>query len=484
MKKPITIVSTICSLIFLIAIIVFASGIYIDKKNGTVKADSRYETLLNATKENFSTNTYGSPEFSNKFIRSIGDINDFSSLRLEVNGTLVYAYPPSSFSIPSPELVKTYTDSMTIAGKNFTLRASIYLMTPGTIYKHSRLAFLLILIGTLIVGIFIVFTSGAASENYEQPKSKEKSKHNYRAFEEFSKAKQEEAKEEPAEQEEASEQIENEELENQESNTNDVSEDFLKDEKPVFNPEPVIQEEAQTEEFTEPVLKEDSTQSESIDFPEYTPDFTEIDEEQWNIDEFVDSEKKESESTESESPAEEESGLDIIDQLEQENFQSFEEPVPVSPVTNLNLQSSLELKLDELIVSEMHATLALVKINGLDRGNTISAKILEILKDSEKTAKIFEYKADGYALIINKDLQVIVDDFETIYNKITDYLKNNNSINEVSVGISSTSGREVKAERIILEADQALDYAIQDPDSPIVAFRANPEKYKEFIEKQ
>ena len=65
---------------------------------------------------------------------------------------------------------------------------------------------------------------------------------------------------------------------------------------------------------------------------------------------------------------------------------------------------------------------------------------------------------------------------------ITDYLKDNNAANEVSVGISSSSERNVKAERVILEADQALDYASQDPDSPIVAFRANPQKYREFQE--
>ena len=81
-----------------------------------------------------------------------------------------------------------------------------------------------------------------------------------------------------------------------------------------------------------------------------------------------------------------------------------------------------------------------------------------------------------------KNLQTAVEKFEKIYNKIADFLKDNNSVNEVSVGISSSSERNVKAERVILEADQALDYASQDPDSPIVAFRANPQKYREFQE--
>ena len=160
MKKPITLVSCISIVLFLIAIIWFGAGIYADKKGGTTKANTRYENLLNSTKSIFAADLYGTREFSNTFIKAIGNIDDFSSLKLEVNGTLIYSYPPNSFSLPSPELVKSYADSVNIKDKNFTLKASIYLMTPGTIYNHSRIAFVLILIGTIVACVFIVFTNG------------------------------------------------------------------------------------------------------------------------------------------------------------------------------------------------------------------------------------------------------------------------------------------------------------------------------------
>ena len=83
MKRPITIISSICSLLFLTAIILFTVGIYTDKKNGTIKAEERYTRLLEETKQNFSVNSYGSSEFSNQFIKSLGNIDDFSSLKLE-----------------------------------------------------------------------------------------------------------------------------------------------------------------------------------------------------------------------------------------------------------------------------------------------------------------------------------------------------------------------------------------------------------------
>ena len=173
--------------------------------------------------------------------------------------------------------------------------------------------------------------------------------------------------------------------------------------------------------------------------------------------------------------------------MEQENLalsdeDFFAEKTPLSPVTNLALQSSLEEKFDEAILSNPNSTLALVKINGLDRGNTISQEIVSILSKVSDNPQIFEYKSDSYAQILSTDLQTTVDKYEEIYNKIADFLKDNNATNEVSVGISSAGERKIKAERVILEAGQALDYASQDPDSPIVAFRANPEKYREYME--
>jgi hypothetical protein len=52
---------------------------------------------------------------------------------------------------------------------------------------------------------------------------------------------------------------------------------------------------------------------------------------------------------------------------------------------------------------------------------------------------------------------------------------------ELFVGLSSRSGRLIEADRLILEANSALKKAMGDPVSPIVAFKSDPEKYREFI---
>jgi len=55
------------------------------------------------------------------------------------------------------------------------------------------------------------------------------------------------------------------------------------------------------------------------------------------------------------------------------------------------------------------------------------------------------------------------------------------SPSELCIGLSSRSGRLIDAERLILEASKALEKALEDPVSPIVAFKSDPEKYREYI---
>jgi GGDEF domain-containing protein len=54
--------------------------------------------------------------------------------------------------------------------------------------------------------------------------------------------------------------------------------------------------------------------------------------------------------------------------------------------------------------------------------------------------------------------------------------------NDLRIGISSRNKRLVRANRLFLEASQALDKANLEPQSPIVAFKSDPEKYKAFVQ--
>jgi hypothetical protein len=54
--------------------------------------------------------------------------------------------------------------------------------------------------------------------------------------------------------------------------------------------------------------------------------------------------------------------------------------------------------------------------------------------------------------------------------------------NDLRIGISSRNRRLVRANRLLLEASRALDKANLEPQSPIVAFKSDPEKYKAFVQ--
>ena len=49
------------------------------------------------------------------------------------------------------------------------------------------------------------------------------------------------------------------------------------------------------------------------------------------------------------------------------------------------------------------------------------------------------------------------------------------------IGLSSRSGRLVEAERLLTEANTALEKALSDPDSNIIGFKSDLEKYRRFI---
>jgi hypothetical protein len=53
---------------------------------------------------------------------------------------------------------------------------------------------------------------------------------------------------------------------------------------------------------------------------------------------------------------------------------------------------------------------------------------------------------------------------------------------DLCIGLSSRSGRPVNAERLMFEAEEALERAMMDPVSHIVAFKSDPDKYRAFME--
>jgi hypothetical protein len=96
---------------------------------------------------------------------------------------------------------------------------------------------------------------------------------------------------------------------------------------------------------------------------------------------------------------------------------------------------------------------------------------------------IFEKGDQGIAVISpNIDLEqgfAKSEEFrERILKKLPDSSKTGYAL---CAGLSSRSGRLIEAERLMFETSEALLKALADPLSPIVAFKSDPEKYRDFV---
>jgi len=95
---------------------------------------------------------------------------------------------------------------------------------------------------------------------------------------------------------------------------------------------------------------------------------------------------------------------------------------------------------------------------------------------------IFEKGDQGISVILpNADLDQGFAEAEEFDNHLATAF---GSSSDFRIGISSRAGRLVDAERLLKEAGEALNKAMQDPVSPIVAFKSDPEKYRAFIRSQ
>ena len=92
---------------------------------------------------------------------------------------------------------------------------------------------------------------------------------------------------------------------------------------------------------------------------------------------------------------------------------------------------------------------------------------------------IFEFENDGFAVIkSDMTIEAAEEKADLIYKNIQEQHLENPAF----IGISSRSIRMLSADRLIKEAKEALNHAIEAKDeSPIIGFHVDVEKYREYI---
>ena len=158
-----------------------------------------------------------------------------------------------------------------------------------------------------------------------------------------------------------------------------------------------------------------------------------------------------------------------------------------SPATGMGWEQYLETRLDAELMrsasSEQDLALVLLRIPGIEGNRLMMKKIAAVLLDFFKFKDfVFEYKNDGFAgILLNINLDQTMVLAETVYTQFKELLQSENIPPKLALGISMRSLRLLPGSRLIDEADKALHKAFDETGMPIVAFRVNPDKYRQFV---
>jgi GGDEF domain-containing protein len=158
--------------------------------------------------------------------------------------------------------------------------------------------------------------------------------------------------------------------------------------------------------------------------------------------------------------------------------------------SNIGWEDYIKDRLDSELhrCSSTEKDLALVLLELIDVSND------EMFKSAAEEATsffasrdlLFEYGMWGIAVILpGSDIDNAINKSEKFYQRfIGKFPHSFSSRSSINIGISSRSGRLLNADRIMLEAREALKKAKNDPKTSIIAFRSDPEKYRAFIASQ
>ncbi|OJF75969.1 MAG: hypothetical protein BKP49_09100 [Treponema sp. CETP13] len=310
----------------------------------------------------------------------------------------------------SSTLIKIY--SHTSDTSEVTITIAMYLINPNDIYKLARVSFLIILAGTLLTIMFILFISNLTITEYREQPSEKKVKKNKPSF-----------------------KIKSENLKRSSESKIDNIEQLSK-------------------------LKVDNMGEPSESKLE-------------NIGEYVD---------------EDENSNNINKKISDLEKQPVSDPLNVfSAITGYchekDLDSRLDSELSKAASAEYDLSLILFQIQNINHDDKLSKQIINIINSYyDDKNMIFNYKNNGYALLLQyKDLNDSMEFAEKLYTSVHELLLKNDVEANIGVGISTRSVRIIPNSRLILEAEQALHHAYEEPDLPIVAFKVNPEKYRQCL---
>ncbi len=124
-----------------------------------------------------------------------------------------------------------------------------------------------------------------------------------------------------------------------------------------------------------------------------------------------------------------------------------------------------------------------IRVENLDWSSGAGNEISNVIQQTGKYQDmLFEYGSDGCTVILpDTDIDQSLQAADELYTAISTILENWQETLKIGIGISARSLRMISGERLANESSEALKHAFADNTSPIVAFKVNPEKYRNYL---
>lgn len=477
MKNKFIIFYTIfASAVFAFAISLFGVNIYKEYSQGQSRANQRYNTLVTDIKSYNSIDKEISENSLSNLKSVLKDFNDFSFIQINLNNSEILKYPKdASADLTVSNLTKTFSSNFNTQNGQFEILCNMYLLRPSSIYYYAKISFIIILIVTIIT-IILIFYINSQEKQFSAKVSSE------------------------ADSELLSENDFDSKLqldENLSGSSSEVDSSFIQ-QNSVNSIDLDIDLSSESEQ-NKNSFDEDSEQISDLEKnTEFDTEIQQTDSEDGALNpKDKNNEDSQTENEEKEIPAslpDYESPMIIESSDVKENNDAENTPASDSsesnpsglfnPVTGLGWESYLDTRLENeinrAISSEIDISVFIINIPNLERESEESKKVSEYLSlQFQFKDLLFEYKNDCIVAIkISMNLDEALNFADKIHADISQILEQK----QCYIGISTRSIRIVSGERLFNEALAAVEHAKNEEDSPIIAFRVDVEKYRQFLE--
>lgn len=406
-------------LVFAGSIFYFFNTIHTDYKKGISRSEKIFKEI--------STLAENSPEQINAGLFS--EENGILSAKFSKNNRTLVAFPDeeTSSQVINSKLVKVFYKTIVSQEDTYELKIAVYILRPNTIYCAAKISFIIILAATLATIGMLIFVT-----------------------------------------------LKTKKIVNDEESESGQDEQTLEDEFSIENIEE-ISGQNQTEEKTKkeekndvPEISAESEYAENIDENENFQEEIEIPHE-----EFLSE-------TEAENPEQDEKTENTDDSEEIPNDAFYNEHKVMQNVQNsaenpYTLKERINFELTKAASNDQDFSVLLLEI----KDSTHFSDIEKFLTDNYGKENVFNYKENTFALLKeNTNIDDAEDKAALIENNIRTLFEEPN----LTIGISSRSIRTITADRLLAEAEEALNHANNEPDSKIVGFHVDIEKYRELME--